>query len=105
MFGMSSEEFWEDDPMLYWAYRTFYFKKLEFEHNQEQQYMEYKAWLNGKMSYIAQSTALNNAFSKQKKDFPTFKQMFKNDNKEKTKKTKNEINIQVQEEFNAWARM
>lgn len=104
MFGMSSEEFWEDDPMLYWAYRTFYFKKLEFEQQEKQQYMKYEAWLNGKMTYIAQSTALNNAFSKQKREFPNYEQMFKSI-KEEEKKTKNEINIQVQEEFNAWARM
>ena len=104
MFGMSSDEFWEQDPKLYWAYRTFYLKQKEFENTEKQEYLKYEAWLNGNLTYIATTIALNNAFSKQKREFPTYDKIFqKEENKEK-KKTKNEINKQVQEEFNAWAR-
>lgn len=65
MFGMSSEEFWEYDPQLYWAYRTFYLKKIEQERERDNQYM----WLQGMYIYDAFSTALNNAFSTQSKDY------------------------------------
>ena len=37
MFGMSSDEFWEQDPKLYWAYRTFYLKQKEIEHTERQE--------------------------------------------------------------------
>jgi hypothetical protein len=104
MFGMSSDEFWEQDPKLYWAYRTFYLKQKEFENNEKQEYIKYEAWLNGNITYIATSTALNNAFSKQKREFPSYDKMFTKEGKKQKTKTKNEINKQVQEEFNAWAR-
>lgn len=104
MFGMSSDEFWEQDPKLYWAYRTFYLKQKEIENTEKQEYIKYEAWLNGNITYIATSTALNNAFSKQKRNFPTYNEMFAKTEKVEKKKTKNEINKQVQEEFNAWAR-
>jgi len=106
MFGMSSEEFWEQDPKLYWAFRTFYLKQKEIEQNEKKEYIKYMTWLNGNMTYIAQSTALNNAFSKSKKEFPKYEKIFSIENREKEKiKTQNEINIQVQNEFNQWARM
>lgn len=104
MFGMSSDEFWEQDPKLYWAYRTFYLKQKEYENREKQEYVKYEAWLNGNITYTATTIALNNAFSKQKKKFPTYDEMFNENTKKEKKKTKNEINKQVQEEFNAWAR-
>lgn len=69
--------------------------------------MKYGSWLNGELTYIAQTTSLGNAFSKQKHEFPKYENVFsdkviKNNNK---KKNKNEINNQVQNEFNAWARL
>lgn len=104
MFGMSSDEFWEQDPKLYWAYRTFYLKQKEIEHTERQEYIKYEAWLNGSINHIATATALNNAFSKQKREFPSYNKLFNNEQKQEKKKTKNEINKQVQAEFNAWAR-
>lgn len=103
MFGMSSEEFWEQDPQLYWAFRTFYLKQKELERQEKVETMKYESWLNGQLTYIGVSTALNNAFSKTKKDFPSYDEMFKTKEKEK-KLTKNEINLRVQEDFNSWAR-
>ena len=104
MFGMSSDEFWEQDPKLYWAYRTFYLKQKEMENAEKLEYLKYENWLNGNITYMATTLALNNAFSKQKKNFPSYDEMFGNIQKKEKLKTKNEINKQVQEEFNAWAR-
>lgn len=107
MFGMTSKDFWENDPQLYWSYRTFYLKKLE----EEELHMKYSSWLNGTLAYTATSIALNNAFSKKKEKFPTFNELFdessENSDKQQDKnkkKTSNEINKIVQEEFNMWAR-
>ena len=105
MFGMSSEEFWEQDPQLYWAYRTFYLKQQEQDNHIKQEYIKYEAWLNGNLTNLATTISLNNAFSKQKTQFPTYDELFEKNKKQKEeKKTQNEINLQVQEEFNSWAR-
>ena len=53
---------------------------------------------------MATSIALNNALKKTKTEYPKFDKVFENENKKNKKLTKNEINIKVQEEFNAWAR-
>lgn len=104
MYGMSSEEFWENDPQLYWAYRTFYFKKQEMKQQENMEYIKYNSWLEGNMNCMATSIALQNSFSKNSKtEFPSFEETFQKE-KEKKKLTKNEINMKVQEEFNAWAR-
>ena len=66
MFGMSSKEFWEEDPQLYWAYRTFYLQKTKYDAEES----NYKAWLYGNYTCIAVSVALNNAFSKKKAEYP-----------------------------------
>lgn len=106
MFGMSSEEFWEQDPQLYWAFRTFYLKQKELEQQEKVEYMKYTAWLNGNLTYIGVATALNNSFSKSKKEFPKYNEVFQNENKNgKNKKKKEDINTIVQQEFNSWARM
>lgn len=107
MFGMSSKEFWEDDPQLYWSYRTFYLKKMQ----QEAETINYKSWLNGSYSNLAVSIALNNAFSKKKVEYP--KEPYtskKQKNKQKTKLEKKlqetkDNNIRQQLEFNYWARL
>lgn len=105
MYGMSSKEFWEDDPQLYWAYRTFYLKKIELEQEEKIEYMKYNAWLIGNMNCMATTISLNNAFSKNSKtDYPKYEEVFKDNVKEKKKLTQNDINLKVQEEFNAWAR-
>lgn len=104
MFGMSSEDFWENDPQLYWAYRTFYLKKLEIEQKSKMEHIKYDSWLKGNLNYVAHSIALSNSFSKSKKEFPEYDKVFEN-KKEEKKLTKNEINIACQEQINAWARM
>ena len=105
MFGMSSEDFWENDPQLYWAYRTFYLKKMEIEQNMTVERMKYDSWLKGNLNFVAQTTALSNAFSKSKKDYPEYEKMFEKKNKNEKKLTKNEINVACQEQINVWARM
>lgn len=102
MFGMSSKEFWEEDPQLYWAFRTFYLKQKEFEQKEKTEYLKYESWLKGNMTYMAQSIALSNAFSKSHKDFPSYENIF--ENQDEVKKTTQEINLHVQKEFNDWAR-
>ena len=98
---MSSEEFWEDDPKLYWAYRTFYLKQKEYHYEE----MKYNAWLNGSMNYMAVSYALNNAFGKQKVNYPTYEELCKETKRRKNDKlSKKEIIKIGQEEYNYWAR-
>lgn len=111
MFGMSDKEFWEDDPQLYWSYRIFYLKKMEEEKKTQVEISKYNSWLKGYTNYIGTSIALNNAFSKQREEYPTYDKMFKNDdeqiakeNKKPKNLTKQEANIMEQELFNAWAR-
>ena len=100
MFGMSSTEFWEEDPQLYWAYRTFYLKKKETEYEE----MRYSAWLNGSMNYIGVSLSLNNAFSKQRQNYPSYDELLKDMGNKKDEGEKKDANIVAQEQFNAWAR-
>jgi len=102
MFGMSSEEFWEQDPQLYWSFRTFYLKEKEIEQKANLEQLKYMSWLNGFTTYIACSTSLNNALSKSKKEYPKYEEIFGG---EKAKpKTEKEIGLQVQNDFNYWAR-
>lgn len=78
MFGMSSKEFWEDEPQLYWAYRFSYEKKIEFEQKKELEQIKLACWLNGMTGNVATSLALGNAFSKGKaKPYPAYKEFFK----------------------------
>ena len=102
MFGMSSEDFWENDPKLYWAYRIFYLKSKEIEMERLVEQMRYDAWLKGSMNYMAVSLSLNNAFNKQKQKYPTYDE-FKNDTKKENRKlTKEEQDLIAQDEFNYW---
>lgn len=102
MFGMSSKEFWEDDPQLYWAYRIFYLKQREVE----QEDLKYNSWLLGSINMVSTSLALNNAFSKQKHNYPTYEEMFENKkaNNKQEKLTRKDIDKKVQEENLIWAR-
>ena len=102
MFGMSSTEFWEDDPQLYWSYRTFYLKQREVEEFDR----KYNSWLLGSINHLSTSLAINNNFSKQKQKFPTYEELFENkeNNSENKPLTKKDIDRQIQNEFNAWAR-
>lgn len=108
MFGMTSEEFWENDPQLYWSYRLFFYKKTEMEQKEKAEFLKYSSWLNGNMDCMATSISLSNAFSKgAKKEYPKYEKVFatvENDTKKKKKLTKQEINVLAQQEYNAWAR-
>lgn len=102
MFGMSSTEFWEDDPQLYWSYRTFYLKQREVEEFDR----KYNSWLLGSINHLSTSLAINNNFSKQKQKYPTYEELFENKeiNSEDKPLTKKDIDKKIQNEFNAWAR-
>ena len=105
MFGMSSKEFWEDDPQLYWAYRTFYLQKIK----NESEIRNYEAWLQGSYTCIAVSVALNNAFAKQKVQYPD-KPLGGESDKVKTELQEkleqiDDKDIRQQTEFNFWARL
>ena len=102
MFGMSSKEFWEDDPQLYWSYRTFYLKQREVANED----LKYETWLKGSINMMATSNAINNNFSKEKVKYPNYEEIFKNSEtiEKQEKLSKKDIDKRVQDEFNAWAR-
>jgi len=102
MFGMSSKEFWEDDPQLYWSYRTFYLKQREVAEKD----LKYETWLKGSINMMATSNAINNNFSKEKVEYPNYEELFENSNitEKEEKLSKKDIDKRVQDEFNAWAR-
>lgn len=100
MFGMSSKEFWEEDPQLYWAYQTFYLKQQEMKFERDNQYM----WLQGMYIYEGVSVALNNAFQKTKKSYSEEPYNLKG-RKEQQKKTQEEIDDYVLKKNNSWARI
>ena len=113
MFGMSSKEFWEEEPQLYWAYRFSYEKEQEFLQKKQTYEMKLGCWLQGKTTEVAVSTALNNAFSKNKKQFPSYQEFF---NEDTFSKPANEELAKLLEgvedkderasiEFNYWARL
>lgn len=105
MFGMSSKEFWEDDPQLYWSYRTFYLKKMQ----SETEMINYKSWSYGSYNFLALSIALNNAFSKNKTEYPDKpyginKKIPKTELQKKLEKEPDK-DIRQQIEYNYWARL
>ena len=100
MFGMSSTDFWENDPQLYWAYRTFYLKKNEMD----VELTKYNAWLNGNMQSMGTSIAIAKTFGNNKQiQFPNFDETFNGENPNK-ELSKDEAQNYIQEEFNYWAR-
>ena len=104
MFGMSSTDFWENDPQLYWAYRTFYLKKQEYDAEST----KYNAWLNGNMQSMGTQIAIGRTFGKQSQlEYPQYNEMFTEEHKETPKKklTVEEKNELIQNEFNRWARI
>lgn len=114
MFGMSSIDFWENDPQLYWAYRFSYLQKIEMETKMQREQMQLNCWLQGKINEIALETALQNAFSKKKAKFPTYESLFHkqenidekiyNDLSQQLKGVEDK-DIRNQIEFNYWARL
>ena len=49
LIGMSYEQFWEDDPQLYWLYETAYNYKKEIEFKEK----NYLSWLQGQYNLMA----------------------------------------------------
>lgn len=102
MYGMSSEEFWESDPRLYWSYRTFYLKKLE----EQEALIDYKCWLNGFYTFNALTTVVSGFFDKSGQEHKYFEQPVSQINKNKSKNENKKIdkNLEQQAQFNSWAR-
>jgi hypothetical protein len=64
IFGMSYEQFWDDDPQIFWMYSDAYNKRKEIEFK-EQNYM---MWLNGQYTLMAMAQVMANMLSKSKKE-------------------------------------
>jgi hypothetical protein len=60
MFGMSTQEFWKEDPDLLWTYRKVYTDKFKVQREISNQ----TAWINGMYVYKALNVALYNSFKK-----------------------------------------
>ena len=114
MFGMSSIDFWDNEPQLYWAYRFSYLKEQEINQKIETQKMQLNCWLQGRINEIAFEVALNNSLSKKKIDFPSYDYFFKESElknskhyKELSEKLENveDKDVRQQIEFNYWARL
>ena len=83
---MTYEQFWNDDPQLFWIYENAYNKRKEIEFKEN----NYMMWLNGQYTLSALAQVMANAFSKSKKNvYP--KQPFGEEKKELTPKQKFEI--------------
>ena len=59
-FGMTSKEFWQDDPNLFSSYRTFYINKYK----KQSEIDNNNAWLFGLYTNIALNTSLSNMWKK-----------------------------------------
>lgn len=59
-FGMSTSEFWEEDPTLMWAYQKSFYDKSKIE----QQKTNFNCWLQGMYIFEAVSTSLYNCFGR-----------------------------------------
>ena len=55
---MSTDEFWKQDPELFWAYRFSYLERIR----REKEVFNERAWLQGAYFYEAISVALSQAF-------------------------------------------
>lgn len=81
---MPLNEFWNEEPNLFWAYRfCFYQKKV-----QERDEINFKAWLHGAYVYEAVSVALNNSFSKSKLEYSSEPRGYEKPEDDKNKKEK-----------------
>mgnify|MGYP007113072730 FL=1 len=59
-FGMSTREFWNEEPKLLWTYRKMYMDKIKIEKELENQ----QAWLQGLYFFNALSVSLYNNFGR-----------------------------------------
>jgi hypothetical protein len=99
IFGMTYNQFWHREAELYWAYQVAYEKKLE----EQYEFENYKAWLNGLYNFDAISKSNYNTHARGQGDSPEqymfkpidWKQLEKQDKEEviKQKSIANENSI------------
>lgn len=97
-YGMSIKEFWEGNPDLFWAYRFSYYE----EKRNEQEMINFTAWLQGAYFYEAMSVALANSFGKQKvgyvsKPYSLTEEQQQDDIKQKSKELEEKIKARIGE--------
>lgn len=96
LFGMTYEQFWEDNPQLFWSYGRAYQMKKEIEYNES----DINAWNIGQYVLLALTQNSTNMFSKQKKDiYPKQPNTIKND----TSKNNNDNSNKIREKFERFA--
>lgn len=99
LFGMSTREFWEEDPNLLWAYRKSYMDKIKLQQETD----NFNAWLNGLYVFDAVSKSIYNNFGRKEAqpalnyiekpyDFSKTKEDYE---KEKIKERENSIKEQL----------
>jgi hypothetical protein len=107
-FGMTSEEFWEDDPKLFSSYQKAYIEKQK----RETEIINYSNWLQGLYIYDGFKKSLNdfsfNLWGKQNPSSQTYPDepydLF-GENKNKELKKKEQVRKQNQKNLNFWARI
>ena len=97
-YGMSSEEFWKDDPQLFVSYRTSFINKKK----REMEEVDFKCWLvglyvydgNNKINASLKQLLINMFSDKKNKDeiesYPTEPFFYNRDKNKETKKEKEE---------------
>ncbi len=69
-FGMSAQEFWDEDPDLMWAYQKSYIDQKKIE----KETMNFNSWLQGMYIYDGFSKVIYNSFGRKEgmsaKDYP-----------------------------------
>lgn len=90
---MSTNEFWEGNPDLFWAYRFSFYTRAK----SEQEEMNYRCWLQGAYFYEAVSVALSNSFGKGKKQSYVSKPyiLTKEEEEQENKKKSKELEIKI----------
>ena len=88
---MSTTEFWEDAPDLFWAYRFSYVNKLKEQRNLN----NFNAWLQGAYFYEAISVSLSNAFGNKKTPYRDKPFDFNIDSSTKNKNEKSVLDEQI----------
>ena len=63
---MSTNEFWNEEPKLLWAYRKVYADKIKIQNEMN----NYNAWLNGLYVFDAMSKCLFNSFGRKETQSP-----------------------------------
>ena len=63
---MSTNEFWNEEPKLLWAYRKMYMDKMKIQN----EISNYNAWLNGLYVFDAMSKCLFNSFGRKETQQP-----------------------------------